>query len=159
MQTVEHGYGGSDATFALMKARGVAYLPTLIAVEAVSRYFQAWRPGHPPTPAMAASQAAFRRALKAGVTIGCGSDVGVFAHGENARELVAMVAAGMTPVQALAAATAVNARLLGREGDLGRVRAGFLADLIAVAGDPTVEIAATARPVFVMKAGAVMRQP
>ena len=159
VQTIEHGYGGTDATFALMKARGVAYLPTLTAVESISRYVQGWRPGAEPTPAMAAADAAFKRALKAGVVIGCGSDVGVFAHGANGRELLAMVGAGMTPVQALGAATAVDARVLGREGDLGRVRAGYLADLVAVSGDPTVEIGAVMRPVLVMKGGALARRP
>ena len=154
VRTVEHGYGGTEATFALMKARGVAYMPTLAAVEATSRYFQHWAPGAPPTPAMAQADRAFRTALRLGVEIGCGSDVGVFAHGESRRELQLMGAAGMTPVQALAAATATNARVLGRD-DLGAIRPGALADLVAWTGDPTTDLAALARPVMVMKGGAV----
>ena len=156
VRTIEHGYGGSEATFALMKARGVAYMPTLTAVEATSRYFQHWSPAAPPTPAMREADRAFRLARRLGVEIGCGSDVGVFRHGENRRELQAMVAAGMSPVEALTAATAVNARVLGRGTDLGRIAPGALADLVAWAGDPTADLAALARPVLVVKGGEVV---
>jgi imidazolonepropionase-like amidohydrolase len=141
-----------------MKARGVAYMPTLSAVESTSRDFGGWKPGAEPTPAMRAAETAFRTARRVGVTIGCGSDVGVFPHGESRRELQLMAAAGMTPVEALAAATAVNAGLLGRADDLGRIAAGAFADLAAWTGDPTADLAALARPVFVMKAGVVHRR-
>ena len=160
VETIEHGYGGTAETFRLMAARKVAYLPTLTAEAAYSEYFEHYVPGvGEPTPGMRQAAQAFQLALKAGVVIGCGSDVGVYAHGTNYRELEWMVKDGMTPVQALTAATATDAHILRRETDLGRIRAGMLADLIAVPGDPTQAIGVLARVEFVMKSGAVYRRP
>ena len=160
VETIEHGYGGTAETFRLMAARKVAYLPTLTAEAAYSEYFEHYVPGvGEPTPGMRQAAQAFQLALKAGVVIGCGSDVGVYAHGSNYRELEWMVKDGMTPVQALTAATATDAHILRREADLGRIRAGMLADLIAVPGDPTQAIGVLARVEFVMKSGAVYRRP
>jgi imidazolonepropionase-like amidohydrolase len=160
VDSIEHGYGGSERTFKEMAKRGVAYFPTLTAVESTSIYFRGYVPGQSePTEAMKQAADAFSRALKAGVTIGCGSDVGVFAHGTNYRELQWMVRLGMSPVQALQAATAVNARVLNKEKDLGHIRPGMLADLIAVTGDPTRDIDAIKSVTLVMKNGAIYRQP
>jgi imidazolonepropionase-like amidohydrolase len=159
VDTIEHGYGGTAQVFKLMAARGVAYLPTLTAQAAYAEYFEHYVPGSSePTPGMRQAAAAFQSALKAGVTIGCGSDVGVFAHGTNSRELAWMVKDGMTAVQALTSATATDARILGHEADLGRVRPQMLADLIAVSGDPTQDIGVLAHVVFVMKAGVIYRR-
>jgi imidazolonepropionase-like amidohydrolase len=159
VDTIEHGDAASDETLRLMKQRGVALEPTLAAVEAIGEYFEHYVPGGESTPRMRESERAFRAALRIGVIIGNGSDVGVFAHGDNALEPGLMVRYGMTPVQALHAATDGAAKIL-RQGDrFGRIAPGLRADLAAFEGDPSASINALRKPVFVMKDGVVYREP
>ncbi len=160
VDTIEHGYGGSRETFHLMAKNGIAFLPTLTAPEAIASYFAGYVPGQSaPTEQMKQAARAFRTALEEGVTIGCGSDVGVFAHGTNHRELDWMVRLGMTPLETLMAATHVNARILGADDRLGCIKPGMAADLLAVGGDPTSDIADIRRLTMVMKNGVVYRRP
>ena len=160
VDTIEHGDGASEATLKLMKQKGVALLPTITATEAYSQYFQKYVPGQSqPTQDMLDKDAQVRLALKLGVTVGVGSDVGVFSHGDSWREVAWLVKEGMTPAQALTAATAVNARILKLDDRLGRIQEGYVADLVAFRGDPTADIAAVKSPVFVMKDGRIYRRP
>ncbi len=159
VDTIEHGDSASEDTLRMMKQRGVAFAPTLAATEAISRYFEHYLPGGEPTPRMRESERAFRAALRIGVVIGNGSDVGVFAHGDNAREPEFMVRYGMTPAQALHAATDGAAKILRQGERFGRVAPGLRADLAAFDGDPSASIDALRKPVFVMKDGIVYREP
>jgi imidazolonepropionase-like amidohydrolase len=158
VETIEHGDNGDAEVFRLLAKHNVAFCPTLAASEAMSRY-RGWNQCDPEPAALKSKRASFREAIEAGVTIVNGSDAGVFAHGDNARELELLVAYGLTPAQALTAATSAAAKALHLEAKIGTVRAGLLADLVVVDGDPTREIGALRKVKMVMKEGVLHREP
>jgi imidazolonepropionase-like amidohydrolase len=144
-ETIEHGDGGKPEIFKLMVDHRVALCPTLAVVDATSQY-AGWKKGQQPEPPAISQK-----------TILSGSDAGVFAHGDNARELELMVAYGMTPVAALRSATSVAARVLHLEREIGQVKPGGLADLAAFEGDPTTDVSLLRRVKFVMKNGTIYK--
>ena len=156
-ETIEHGDAGTPEIFALMKKNGTALCPTLAAGDAVSQY-RGWKKGQEPEPArIREKRGTFKQALDAGVPICAGGDVGVFSHGDNARELEMMVDYGMKPLDVLRSATSVNADVFHLT-DRGRIRPGLLADLVAVEGDPTREIGAVRRVRLVIKGGKIYKR-
>jgi imidazolonepropionase-like amidohydrolase len=153
--TIEHGDGGTEEVFRLMAERGVALFATLAAGDAITQY-GGWKKGVDPEPArIAAKRRSFALAREAGVVIGMGGDVGVYDHGDNADEMDLMVEYGMSPIDVLRATTSVNADVLGL-ADRGRIRAGLLADLVAVRGNPSTDLAAVRDVALVMLGGRVV---
>jgi len=157
VDTIEHGYGGTKEIFRAMKEHGIVLCPTLAATDAVARY-SGWDGREPAPAAVELGRASFRAARTAGVTICAGGDVGVFAHGENVRELELMQDAGMPAREVLMAVTSVNARAFHIDDRAGSIRAGMAADLVAVAGDPAADIRALRQIRLVMKGGKVVRE-
>jgi imidazolonepropionase-like amidohydrolase len=157
VDAIEHGSEGTAEVFKLMHDRGVTLCPTLAAGDAIARY-RGWNGAEPAPPAVAEDRAAFALARAANVIICVGGDVGVFAHGDNAREMVLLVAAGMSAIDVLRAATSGNAHSFGL-ADRGRIAPGLLADLVAVDGDPSRDIAAAKAVQMVMKDGVVQGAP
>lgn len=160
--SIDHGSMLDDEAIRLMKEKGTYLVPTRMAFEFVVKGAQDGRLA--PWAATKALEIAphartsFRLAVQNGVNIAFGTDAGVFPHGENADEFRLMVEAGMTPIQAIQAATVGAARLLGREKELGDIRAGYLADLIAVRGDPVRDVNLLKQVDFVMKGGVVWKR-
>ena len=158
VETIEHGDGGTLEVFQLMKQRGVVLCPTVAAGDAISQY-RGWKKGAEAwPPGIQQKHLSMSAALKAGVTLAVGGDVGVFAHGDNARELEQLVLDfGLPPLRVLQAATSGNAQIF-HLADRGRIRPGLLADLVAVEGDPTQQIQALRRVRLVVKGGVVVRE-
>ncbi|RNI29347.1 amidohydrolase family protein [Rufibacter latericius] len=159
VETIEHGDGATQEVFKLMAKKDVALCPTLAAGDAILQY-NGWRKGQDPEPArIAQKRANFKAALAAKVPIVMGGDVGVYPHGDNARELELMVNYGMPALEVLRSSTSGNAKRFHLDNRLGMVKAGLLADLISVSGDPTQDVAAIRKVQLVMKGGQIYRQP
>jgi imidazolonepropionase-like amidohydrolase len=156
VETIEHGDAGTPEVFRLMKEKGVALCPTLAAGEAIVRY-RGWKDGDAEPPRIRLKKETFREALKAGVTISAGSDVGVFTHGNNVWELELMVTYGMSPIDVLRSATSINATVFHQQ-DIGKIQPGRTADLLVVKGDPTKNISDLRNVQWVMKAGIVYKE-
>jgi imidazolonepropionase-like amidohydrolase len=158
VETIEHGDGGTLEVFRLMKQHGVAFCPTVAATDATSQY-RGWKKGQQPEPQRVIDKhRAMQAARQSGVTLAMGGDVGVFAHGDNVRELELLVQDyGLAPLEVLRAATSGNARIF-HLADRGRLAPGLLADLVAVAGDPTQQVQALRQIKLVMKGGVVVQR-
>jgi len=153
--TIEHGDKGSPEVFKLMKEKNVALCPTLAAGEAIEQY-RGWKKGTNPEPARVTNKKkTFQQALDAGVTICMGGDVGVYTHGDNAREMELMVEYGMKPLEVLKSSTSVNADVFGYADKIGRIKKGLFADIIAVEGDPSADIKNIRKLKLVMKNGII----
>jgi imidazolonepropionase-like amidohydrolase len=140
VETIEHGDGGTPEVFKLMAERGICYVPT-VSVGARNK------------------RQVLKYAMDAGVTICNGADSGPLAHGDNAKEVIGLVENGLTPLQALRAATINDAKMMHWGDRLGAVKSGYLADLVAVAGDPTKDINVLRSVQLVMKGGVLYKQP
>ena len=158
VSTIEHGDDGTLAVFQLMKEKGVALCPTLAAGDATEQY-KGWRKGiDPETEKLALKRKSFQLALQAGVTICMGGDVGVYSHGDNAREMELMADYGMKPLDILKSSTSINADVFGYGDKIGRIKKGLMADLVAVDGDPLLNIKDIRKVVLVMKGGLVYKE-
>ena len=156
---IEHGDEGTAEVFALMKEKNVAFCPTLSADEAVALYKSIKSGVAIDSSGIYQKRKSFGLALKAGVTICMGGDVGVFTHGDNAREMELMVRYGMLPLDVLKSCTAVNAKVFGYGLQVGTLKPGMLADIIAVSGDPSKDISDVRRTLLVIKDGVVYKSP
>ena len=158
VDTIEHGDDGTAEVFKLMKEHNVAFCPTVAAGDAIEQY-RGWKKGSSPEPArIHEKRLSMKAARAAGVTFAMGGDVGVFAHGENAREMELLVREyDFTPLEVLCQATRGNAAIF-RLADRGNVRVGQLADLVALEGDPTKDLGALRQVRLVMKGGVIFRQ-
>lgn len=154
VETIEHGDSGDEEIFKLMKTKGVALCPTLAAGDATSQY-KGWKKGVEPEPEKIVNKhKSFEAALKAEVTIAFGGDVGVFTHGDNAREMEMMVAYGMSPLEVLKSATSVNAKVFHQD-EIGQIKVGLKADIISVKGNPLDQISNIRNIKMVMKSGVI----
>jgi imidazolonepropionase-like amidohydrolase len=156
VETIEHGDAIDSSLCELMKKYNVTLIPTLAAGDAIAQY-RGWKKGSMPEPiSIIQKKKSFATALALGVNIGMGGDVGVYAHGDNAREMELMVDYGMTPLQVLKAATSINAKAFHLDKQIGTLKHGMAADIIIMSGNPSTNINAIRKMLFVMKDGKTM---
>lgn len=156
VETIEHGDGGTPEVFKLMKEKGVAFCPTLAAGDAISQY-GGWEKGKGQEPERITNKKkSFKDALVSGVTIVMGGDVGVYAHGDNVREMELMVEYGMKPLDVLQSSTSINATVFHQK-EIGKIATGMKADLIIVTGNPINSISDLRKIVWVMKDGIIYK--
>lgn len=164
VDSIEHGTYADAESYQLFKARHVYLVPTLLIAQRALEIARTHPEKLPPTAADKAKatvpvlMANFGRAYRAGVPIAFGTDESLVPHGENAREFALMVGSGMTPMDAILAATANAADLIGDARDIGSVQPGRYADLVAVSGDPLADVTELERVGFVMKGGVVFKE-
>ncbi len=163
VDSIEHGSFADAESYKLMKAHGTYLVPTLLVGDTVVKIAQTHPEQLNPSSAAKALKVGpvllknLGDAYKAGVKIAFGTDQGLSPHGANAREFALMVKAGMTPMDAILAATAGGSDLIGDAQDIGSVQTGRYADIIAVSGDPLADITEMERVQFVMKGGVVYK--
>ena len=156
VSTIEHGDNGTPEVFKLMKDKGVCFCPTLAAGDAVSQY-KGWKKGQEPEPErIQEKRKTFKMAMDLGVRICMGGDVGVFPHGDNAREMEMMVQYGMKSIDVLRSSTSINAESF-KIKDIGIIKTGFLADILIVEGNPIEQISDIRKVKVVMKDGVVVK--
>ncbi len=153
--TIEHGYDVSLQTLRLMKEHNVTLCPTLAASEAMAIY-DGWKPSQPDHPRITTAKLLMKNAIDIGVSVACGSDAGVFAHGENVREMELMFAYGMPIADVLRSATQTAAGVLKKENELGAIAANYRADLVVLQNNPLEDLATLRQPVLVIKDGIVV---
>ena len=153
VETIEHGDAIDSSVCELMKKHNVTLIPTLAAGDAIAQY-RGWKKGTMPEPiGITQKRKSFAAAMAAAINIGMGGDVGVYAHGDNAREMELMVDYGMKPLQVLKAATSINAKAFHLDKQIGSLKPGMAADIIIMSGNPSSNIKAIRNILFVMKDG------
>jgi imidazolonepropionase-like amidohydrolase len=155
---IEHGFLASDDTIQLMVDHDTFLVSTTYLTDAMAIERAAPEMQKKAAEVFPIARAMLPKAIKAGVKIACGTDAPAIPHGQNAKELVALVDRGMTPAEAIRAATVTSAELIEMDDELGRLQPGYLADVIAVPGDPAADISTTLDVRFVMKDGRVYKR-
>lgn len=157
VKSIEHGSEADEKTFLLMKEKNVSWIPTLAAIDAMAGFAIDEKIKMRYKKMLEGQKKTFQLGLKTGVNIVCGSDAGVFAHGTNTKEIELMVEYGLSNISALQSATVKAAELIDPKKKFGVIEKDFLADIIAIDGDPTKNISDLRKVIFVMKDGKIYK--